>query len=120
MRLSFDTDEVVTGATAVAPVDAVLIFDATFIQAPPLDGPWDAVVYLHAEESAALARGVARDARALGGDAAARDAYESRYMAACRIYLTERAPPERAAIVVDNTDPAAPVIDEAASPLLAG
>ena len=69
------------------------------------------VVYLHAAERAAVPRGVARDAVALGGVDAARDAYEARNMAACRIYLHERRPRDRATIVVDNTDPVRPVLE---------
>ncbi|QHN18116.1 uridine kinase [Gordonia amarae] len=103
------TDEIVTGqAPAIAPTDAVMIFDATFIQRPELDGLWDDVVYLHAEESVALDRGIARDAANLGGVNRARQAYERRYMAACRIYVDERNPAARASIVVDNTDPMLP------------
>jgi uridine kinase len=68
------------------------------------------VVYLHAAEDVATERGVARDAAAMGGEAAARAAYEARYQAACRIYLAEHNPRVLATIVVDNTDPEHPVI----------
>ncbi|UQE76025.1 hypothetical protein MYK68_05360 [Gordonia sp. PP30] len=105
------SDEVITGATAVAAANSIVIFDATFIQRPELDGLWDDVLYLHSDESAAIARGVTRDADALGGEAAARIAFESRYMAACRIYLAERQPRSRASIVIDNTDPGRPVVE---------
>jgi uridine kinase len=105
------SDDVVRDATAVAPPDAVLIFAATFVQSPQLDGLWDEVIYLDADEDAALARGIARDADALGGESAARTAYEARYLAAWRIYSAERAPRSRASIVVEHTDPAAPVLE---------
>ncbi len=55
-------------------------------------------------------RGVARDAAALGGDEAARAAYDSRYAAACAIYLAEESPEERATIVVQHDDPSRPRI----------
>lgn len=108
------TDEVVHDATAIAPEGSVVLFDATFLQQPQLVGLWDKVIYLHADEDAAQARGIERDAEALGGYDAARSAYESRYMAACRIYLDERRPRERASIVIDNTDPLVPVIERLA------
>lgn len=108
--LDLETDEVVVDAVAVAPRDAVVLFDATFVQAAMLDGLWDEVIYLDADEAAAFARGVARDADALGGVDAARAAYESRYMEACRIYLKERDPRSRASIVIEHTDPTAPVV----------
>lgn len=101
----------ITHATAIAPPDAIAVFDATFLQQPQLEGLWDHVIYLHADEDAALGRGVARDAAALGGDDAARAAYEKRYMAACRIYLAEQQPRERASIVIDNTHPRTPFVE---------
>lgn len=105
------TDEVITDVVATAPADAVAIFDATFIQGEVLDGLWDEMVYVHADEAVALARGIARDSDLLGGGQAARDAHESRYMAACRIYLRERNPRRRASIIIDNTDIASPFIE---------
>ncbi|QBX54937.1 uridine kinase [Nocardioides seonyuensis] len=104
------TDAVITDDTATAPPDAVVLFDATFLQQPRLEGLWDLVIYLHSDEEAAVERGVDRDADALGGRESARAAYDARYMAACRIYLAERQPRERASMVVDNSDPRAPVM----------
>ena len=104
------SDEVIADATAVAPIAAIMLFDATFIQNERLDGLWDQVIYLHADEAAAIQRGVARDSAALGGAGPARQAYQERYMAACRIYLLERDPARRASFVVDNTNPAHPVL----------
>lgn len=105
-----ETDAVITDETAVAPIDSVMVFDATFIQRPELDGLWDQVVFLHADEPSAISRGVARDAERFGGEDAARRAFEARYMAACRIYLNERDPATRASILVDNTNVAAPTL----------
>lgn len=100
------SDEVITSEVAVAPPDAVVVFDATFVQVAALDGLWDEVIFLDVDEPAAVARGVARDAAAMGGAEAARAAYDTRYMAACRLYLAERDPRSRATIVIDHTDPA--------------
>lgn len=104
------TDEVIGGETAVAPDDAIVMFDATFVQRGRLRDHWDEVVYLDADPEVATARGVARDCEEMGGEAAARAAYESRYAAACAIYLTEERPGERASVVVQHDDPAAPRI----------
>ena len=104
---------------ADAPADAVVLFDATFLQRGPLQEHWDEVVHLDAPEAVAQHRGVDRDAVALGGDAAALAAYESRYTAAFRLYVAEERPIERASIVLDHTDPLHPVVvrglDEAAA-----
>lgn len=102
------TDAVFTHETATAPEDAVVLFAATFVQRDDLRDHWDEVIHLHVEGAAALARGIARDAAALGGVEAAARAYDERYMAACRIYVTEHDPLAEASIVVDNTDLAAP------------
>ena len=104
------SDAIVNDAWATVSSDAVVIFDATFIQRDGLRDLWDEVIYLQADPSAAQARGVARDAEALGGEARAHTAYDSRYMAACRIYLAEQRPRERATIVVEHTDPCSPAI----------
>ncbi len=105
------SDEVIDDGDAVAAPGSIVVFDATFIQRPELAGLWDDVIYLHTAESAAITRGITRDAEALGGEEAARAAFELRYMAACRLYLAEQSPRVRASIVVDNTDVSRPIID---------
>lgn len=106
-----ESDFLIDTEMAKAPSGAIVIFDATFIQRDELRELWDEVIYLHCNEEAAMARGIARDAAALGGYDSARAAYDSRYMAACRIYLDEQNPRERASIVVDNTNPSAPTLE---------
>lgn len=84
--------------------NAIVLFDCTFIQRGPLRDAWDEVLYLDVDEDVARARGIARDSAALGGEAAAASAYDTRYLAACRIYRDEERPAERASILIDNTD----------------
>ena len=103
------TDEVAPRFATAAP-GAVVLFAATFIQRGALRDDWDEVVWLDVPEAVATARGVARDAEALGGADAAEAAYASRYSAACRIYLDEQTPRDRASIVIDHTDPGRPEI----------
>ena len=105
-----DTDEVISTETARAHTDAVVVFDATFVQRGALREHWDEVVFLDAELPVATERGVARDREAMGGAAAARAAYESRYAAACAIYLAEEEPATKATVVVRHDDPDAPRI----------
>ncbi len=104
------SDATIDGETAQAPPDAVVLFAATFIQRDRLRDLWDEVIYLDVHEEVATARGVARDRDLLGGPAAARAAYEARYMAACKLYVNEQDPSGRASILIDNTDPDAPLI----------
>lgn len=103
------TDRTVS-ETATAARDAVLIMDCTFLQRGALRDHWEEMIFLDAQLSSAEQRGVGRDAEALGGADRARAAYSSRYMAACRLYLAEERPRERASIVVDHDDPGCPEI----------
>ncbi|GAA3517994.1 hypothetical protein GCM10022234_11790 [Aeromicrobium panaciterrae] len=68
------------------------------------------MVFLSADLAIARQRGVDRDAGVLGGEGAARRAYDERYMAACSIYLDEETPAERADLVIEHDDPAHPRI----------
>ena len=102
-----ETDEVLP-KRADAAQDAIVVFDATFIQRDRLRESWDEVIFLDVPRNRAVDRGVARDTERMGGEQAARDAYEARYMAACDIYLAEQAPRTKASIVVDNEDPLLP------------
>jgi uridine kinase len=93
---------------ASAPIDAIALFDATFLQREDLRDYWDEVIYLDAQLERAQARGTARDQDALGGPDQAVLAYQTRYMAACRLYLTEQNPRERASVVIEYDDPGNP------------
>lgn len=97
------TDELLHDRTTTVPADAVVLFAATFIQRGALRELWDEVVWVDTDEETATARGIARDVGALGGTDRARAAYEQRYGAACRIYVAEERPRERASIILDPT-----------------
>jgi uridine kinase len=101
------TDDVIH-EFASAPMHAVVVFAATFLQRGALRDHWDEVVYLDASIERAEQRGIERDAEHLGGSEAAQRAYAVRYMAACRIYLVEEDPRGRASLVVDHDDPLRP------------
>jgi hypothetical protein len=62
------TDEVLTDCVSHADLHAVLLFDCTFLQRAELRGLWDEVIFLDVARDVARARGIARDAAALGGD----------------------------------------------------
>lgn len=93
---------------ATAPADAVVLFAATFLQRDGLRRLWDDVIFLDAALDVARQRSIARDADLLGGADDARRAYDSRYMAACDIYLAEQDPVSTASIVIQHDDPRRP------------
>ncbi len=61
-----------------------------------------------ADRQVALERAIARDAAWLGGVAAARTRYATRYFPGETLYLEEADPESLADVVVDNTDPDRP------------
>lgn len=105
-RRSIDlaTDEPVDEPLEPAPADAIVVVDGTFLHRPPLPDYWDYTVFVDTPMDVARARGVARDADALGGTEAAGRAFDQRYHAACRIYLDEVDPRERATRVLPGID----------------
>ena len=100
---------------AVAARDAVLIVEGTFLQRQEFDGAWDVVVFLDVDPDTSLARGMARDAVALGGSEPALALYSQRYMPARKLYVESREPCARADIVIDHHDFSRPVMVRGAS-----
>jgi uridine kinase len=98
------TDQSLDEPPVLAPLDAVLIVDGSFLQRAELADHWDYRIFVNTSFDVALARGLARDAASLGGEDAARTAYEARYHAAARLYISDRHPAENASVVVDNDD----------------
>ena len=101
------SDSPVESPVAVAPPDAVLLVDGVFLQRPELRDAWELAVHLRVPDDEVLRRVVVRD----GGDPNEVVAlYRARYLPAQRLYEAEARPAERADVVLDNTDPAAPVV----------
>lgn len=103
-------DVPVTDAWADLPRGGVLLVDGTFLQRDEVAVHWDLRICIAPAFAEARERGVARDAALLGGVDAARAAFDDRYHAACRRYLAEVDPVARCDVLVDNGDPANPVI----------
>lgn len=98
------TDEPVDDPLEPVPADAIVVVDGTFLHRTPLPDHWDYTVFVDTPMDVARARGIARDADALGGDEAAGKAFDQRYHAACRIYLDEVDPRRRASRVLPGID----------------
>jgi uridine kinase len=82
--------------------DAVLLVDGSFLNRPELRGAWHAVIWLDAERAERDRRIEARDGFAPGSATA------GRYAGAVDLYMASE-PRAAASVLVDNTDPAAPV-----------
>jgi uridine kinase len=105
-----ETDAAVDDEVAELAPDAVLVVDGTFLQKPPLRGLWDVVIHLDTTFEAASQRAALRDSELFGGHANAVAAYATRYHPACRLYRADHDPSATADVLVDNTEPDAPVL----------
>ncbi len=109
-RFDFRANAAVESTPFDAPADSILLFDGVFLQRPEVAGCWDLVVFVQISFETMLARAQARDSDWMGGEAATRQRYETRYIPAQQRYLRECRPAERAGILIDNNDPLHPVL----------
>ncbi len=85
---------------------AVVVVDGVFLQRDELCEAWDLAVFLRAPFEAAYARMGARDGTPLDAEHPA----NRRYLEGQQLYLRTCRPEERADVVLDVTDVAAPVV----------
>lgn len=90
------------GVALVAPPDAVVLVEGTFLLRDGLAHRWHVAVHLDVPLSEATRRMAAREGRALD------DPVWERYAGAQRLYTRAAHPRERATVVVDTTDVTAP------------
>lgn len=95
---------------APAPAGAVLVVDGVFLLSDELRDCWDVTLFLDVGPAETLRRALVRDTDLFGSEAAVRERYEHRYLPGQRLYRAVVGPTEVADVVVDNDDPAAPVI----------
>ena len=86
----------------LAPANAILIVDGTFLQRPELRSQWELAIFVETSEGLSDQRGIARDQERLGGVDAALSLYENRYRPAFEIYNRTCAPVSSADIVFNN------------------
>jgi uridine kinase len=93
---------------AVGPGSVVLV-EGSFLLVPQLADCWDLSVFVVADPERVLERAVVRDAD-LGTPEQVRELYVRRYLAAESMHQERDDPWSRADLVVDLTDPAAPLL----------
>jgi uridine kinase len=89
---------------------AVLVFDGVFLLRPELCALWHMSIYLHVAEDVTLARARQRDLDLFGSEADIELGYRERYLPGQALYRDEADPAAAADVVIDNTEPAAPVV----------
>ena len=105
-----DADVRVDDPVEHASAGSIVILDASFLLRPEVRPCFDYRVFVHTAFEVAEARGVRRDADALGGEAEATRLYRIRYHEAQRIYFREARPLEHADAIVINDDVDHPVL----------
>lgn len=90
----------------MAPPGAVLVLDGMFLHRPELAGCFEATVFLDAPFAVTVPRGAARGPGFGSPDPLAPS--NRRYVGGQRLYLDEARPRERASVVIDAADLAAP------------
>lgn len=88
---------------------SVVLVEGSFLLVPALAARWDLSVFVVADAERVLERAVLRDAD-LGTPAEVREMYLRRYLAAESMHQERDDPWSHADVVVDLTDPAAPVL----------
>ena len=105
-----NADRPASAPPRVAAPDAVLLVDGVFLQRPELDGCWDLTVWVDVPIEESIRRGVARDRALFATAGEAQHRYLTRYAPGQRLCVEEVEPAGRADVVLDNADPAAPVL----------
>lgn len=106
----YRTDRPVRAVPRTAPPGAVLLFDGVFLLRPELRTGWDVSIYLHVDEDVTVDRALVRDVALFESVDVIEERYRRRYLPGQRLYREEAHPAQRADIVMDMTDPLAPVI----------
>ena len=98
--------------TQSVPADAVVIADGAYLLRPELRDLWDFRIFVEIDFDLALIRGTARDAAWMDSAEAAAERYRDYYIPAERLYDAETDPRSHADVIVDNRNPANPIVRE--------
>ncbi|MDM5194208.1 hypothetical protein QUG02_14660 [Bacillus hominis] len=98
------TDIPVQNAPLVAPPNMVLIVDGTFLLKNDIAHLFDYKIFVDTDFEIARKRGAKRETEAFGSYEEAEKMFLNRYHAACKMYIDEHNPKERADVVFQNSD----------------
>ncbi|RWS45027.1 hypothetical protein EKA14_04430 [Bacillus mycoides] len=98
------TDIPVQNAPLVAPPNMVLIVDGTFLLKKDIEPLFDYKIFVDTDFEIARKRGAKRETEAFGSYEKAEKMFLNRYHAACKMYIDEHNPKERADVVFQNSD----------------
>ena len=98
------------GQTVVVPARAVLVVDGVFLQREQLRELWTVAIYLKVSPAECLERARRRDRAVLGSVAEVERRYRGRYLPGQVLYRDDATPETAADVLIDNEDPASPVL----------
>jgi uridine kinase len=93
-----------------APRDAILVMDGVFLLRPELSANWEYRIFVDVPFEVALERAKRRDVALFGSEEAVEARYRRRYISGQRLYLATARPHEQADAIIQNADPAHPVL----------
>jgi uridine kinase len=102
------TDQALHEAPTRVRPGTVLLFDGVFLLRPELEGCWDLSLFIQVDPAISLERALNRDLSLFGSRHATEQRYRERYLPGQELYLSLVHPEERAEVLIDNNDPAAP------------
>jgi len=106
----FRTDRPLHQPEEEAPTDAVLVLDGVFLLRPELTAFWEYRIWVDVPFDVALDRARQRDVALFGSAEAVEERYHRRYIPGQRLYLESASPREQAEAIVENANPANPVL----------
>jgi uridine kinase len=103
-------DVALSAEPAVAPADAVLVFDGVCLLRPELRSFWDLSVFISVGVGELLRRARHRDTELFGSPEEVERRYRLRYLPAQRLYMENEQPLGHAHVIVENDDPTHPLV----------
>jgi len=103
-------DAVRQTVTQHAESNTILLFDGVFLLRSELISYWDFRIFVEASFAVTMARAEQRDVALFGSAEAVKLRYQQRYVPGQQLYFAECRPQERAQIVINNDDPANPLV----------
>jgi uridine kinase len=104
------TDKTLQIPWMTAGLQDILLFDGIFLLRPELATAWDFSIFIEVSFETALQRAIQRDLSLFDSPQTVLDRYQRRYLPAQQYYLQVNTPASRANMVIENNDPAHPVL----------
>jgi uridine kinase len=105
-----EADVALSSEPALAPDDAVLVFDGAFLLRRELRSFWELSVFISVGVGELLRRARHRDTDRFGSAEEVERRYRLRYLPAQRLYMENEHPLGHAHVIVENDDPARPLV----------